>query len=69
MFREFARRVQAPLLANMTEFGRTPYFTAREFEAMGYRIVIWPVSDCASRPRHMKLSTSRSNATVERITS
>jgi methylisocitrate lyase len=44
MFREFARRVQAPLLANMTEFGRTPYFTAREFEAMGYRMLIWPVS-------------------------
>ena len=44
MFREFARRVQAPLLANMTEFGRTPYFTAAEFEAMGYRMVIWPVS-------------------------
>jgi len=44
MFREFARRVNAPLLANMTEFGRTPYFTATEFEAMGYRMVIWPVS-------------------------
>jgi methylisocitrate lyase len=44
MFREFSRRVNAPLLANMTEFGRTPYFTAAEFEAMGYRMVIWPVS-------------------------
>jgi methylisocitrate lyase len=44
MFREFARRVKAPLLANMTEFGRTPFFTADEFEAMGYRMVIWPVS-------------------------
>ena len=44
MFREFARRVNAPLLANMTEFGRTPYFTAAEFESMGYRMVIWPVS-------------------------
>jgi methylisocitrate lyase len=44
MFREFARRVKAPLLANMTEFGRTPFFTASEFEEMGYRIVIWPVS-------------------------
>lgn len=44
MFQEFARRVNAPLLANMTEFGRTPYFTAAEFEAMGYRMVIWPVS-------------------------
>ncbi len=44
MFREFARRVDAPLLANMTEFGRTPYFTAEEFRALGYRMVIWPVS-------------------------
>jgi methylisocitrate lyase len=44
MFREFAARVDAPLLANMTEFGRTPFFTAAEFEAMGYRMVIWPVS-------------------------
>jgi methylisocitrate lyase len=44
MFREFARRVDAPLLANMTEFGRTPYFTAAQFEDMGYRMVIWPVS-------------------------
>ena len=45
MFREFARRMPGvPLLANMTEFGRTPFFTATEFEAMGYRMVIWPVS-------------------------
>jgi len=44
MFREFAERVQAPLLANMTEFGRTPFFTAAEFQAMGYRMIIWPVS-------------------------
>jgi len=44
MFREFASRVDAPLLANMTEFGRTPYFTAAQFAAMGYRMVIWPVS-------------------------
>lgn len=44
MFREFAARIKAPLLANMTEFGRTPFFTASEFEAMGYKMVIWPVS-------------------------
>ena len=44
MFREFASRVDAPLLANMTEFGRTPFFSAAEFEAMGYKMVIWPVS-------------------------
>jgi len=45
MFRDFARAMPGvPLLANMTEFGRTPFFTAAEFEEMGYRMVIWPVS-------------------------
>ena len=45
MFRAFAQRMPGvPLLANMTEFGRTPFLTAGEFEAMGYRMVIWPVS-------------------------
>ncbi|MCP9320752.1 methylisocitrate lyase [Acetobacter persici] len=45
MFREFARRLpDVPLLANMTEFGRSPFFTAEQFQAMGYRMVIWPVS-------------------------
>jgi methylisocitrate lyase len=44
MFRRFAREIDAPLLANMTEFGRTPYFNAKQFEEFGYRIVIFPVS-------------------------
>ena len=45
MFRAFANRMPGvPLLANMTEFGKTPFFTAAEFEAMGYSMVIWPVS-------------------------
>jgi len=45
MFRAFAARMPGvKLLANMTEFGRTPFFTASEFEAMGYAMVIWPVS-------------------------
>jgi len=45
MFRAFAEKLPGvPLLANMTEFGKTPYFTAQEFAAMGYKMVIWPVS-------------------------
>lgn len=32
------------LLANMTEFGKTPFLTANEFAAMGYRIIIFPVT-------------------------
>jgi methylisocitrate lyase len=43
-FRAVARAVEAPLLANMTEFGRTPLFTADEFASFGFSMVIWPVS-------------------------
>mgnify|MGYP006436118653 CR=1 FL=1 len=35
--RAFTAEVDAPLLFNMTEFGRTPYLTDREIEALGYR--------------------------------
>ena len=50
MFRAFAKAMPGvKLLANMTEFGRTPFFTAAEFEAMGYKMVIWPVSALAGR--------------------
>ena len=45
MFRAFAERMPGvALLANVTEFGRTPFITAEEFREMGYRMVIWPVS-------------------------
>lgn len=43
-FAEFARQVKAPLLANMTEFGKTPYLTLQEFESFGYNIVIFPMT-------------------------
>lgn len=43
-FAEFARQVKAPLLANMTEFGKTPYLGLSEFEALGYTIVIFPMT-------------------------
>lgn len=43
-FRRFARGLEVPLLANMTEFGKTPYRSARDFEALGAKIVLWPVT-------------------------
>lgn len=44
-FRTFVKGVNgAPVMANMTEFGRTPYYTADQFEAFGIRLMIWPVS-------------------------
>lgn len=43
-FRLFTEKIPAPILANMTEFGQTPYFTAQAFEDMGVRMVIYPVT-------------------------
>ena len=43
-FHEFARNVRAPLLANMTEFGRGPLLSARQLARMGYRMVIFPLT-------------------------
>jgi len=48
-FRTFARQLakeggKAPLVANMTEFGKTPYLSAGEFEDLGYRLVLFPVT-------------------------
>lgn len=43
-FQKFKAEIKAPLLANMTEFGKTPLTSATEFEAMGYKMVIWPVT-------------------------
>lgn len=43
-FERFAREVQAPLMANMTEFGKTPYLSVQEFAQLGYKMVIFPMT-------------------------
>ncbi|WP_417772859.1 methylisocitrate lyase [Stappia sp.] len=68
MFREFAARMPGvPLLANMTEFGRTPFFTANAFEEMGYRMVIWPVSSLrvANRAQQKLYETLRRDGATQ----
>ena len=40
-FKIFAESVDINLLANMTEFGKTPYFTAQQFSDLGYKIIIY----------------------------
>jgi methylisocitrate lyase len=41
-FRDFAKEVKAPLLANMTEFGKSPLLSLEELAGLGYRMVIYP---------------------------
>ncbi|HET9368262.1 MAG TPA: methylisocitrate lyase [Candidatus Udaeobacter sp.] len=43
-FREFAKELSLPLLANMTEFGKSPLLSFDELAAYGYRMVIYPMS-------------------------
>lgn len=43
-FARFAKEVEGPLLANMTEFGRSPLLSAERLGELGYRIAIFPVS-------------------------
>lgn len=43
-FAEVAKKVKTYLLANMTEFGTTPYLSVADFAKLGYRMVIFPVT-------------------------
>lgn len=43
-FAEFSNKCPGLLLANMTEFGKTPHISATQFEELGYNLVIYPVT-------------------------
>ena len=43
-FRDFAKEIDLPLLANMTEFGKSPLLSFKDLSDFGYRMVIFPMS-------------------------
>jgi methylisocitrate lyase len=43
-YREFTRAVDVPVLANLTEFGKTPLYTVEELRGTGVRLVLYPLS-------------------------
>lgn len=43
-FEKFRKAVKAPLLANMTEFGKSKLLTAEQLSNLGYNVVIYPVT-------------------------
>ena len=53
-FGKMADAVGPPLLANMTEFGKTPYLTADRFGELGYNVVIFPVTALRVAARAME---------------
>jgi methylisocitrate lyase len=43
-FVDFRRAFEAPLLANMTEFGRSPLLSVAQLDELGYQIALFPVT-------------------------
>jgi methylisocitrate lyase len=44
MYRRFAKATRAPILANITEFGKTPLFTVDELRSADVSIALYPLS-------------------------
>lgn len=67
-FLKVSRAISAPLLANMTEFGKTPYYTAEEFSELGYSMVIYPVSSlrAAAKAYERLFQTIKSSGTQKK---
>jgi methylisocitrate lyase len=68
-FARFAKRVNAPLLANMTEFGRSPLLSVDELAALGYRAVLYPLTAfrAAMRAAEQTLVALRENGTQREL--
>ncbi|WP_131783015.1 methylisocitrate lyase [Legionella gresilensis] len=43
-YRQFTQAVGVPVLANITEFGKTPMFTAEELAEVGIKLILYPLS-------------------------
>lgn len=43
-YRQFVREVKVPVLANITEFGKTPLFTTEELRSVGVSMALYPLS-------------------------
>jgi methylisocitrate lyase len=43
-YRRFTSALKVPVLANLTEFGQTPYFTVDELRAAGVALALYPLS-------------------------
>jgi len=54
-YRQFIAAVTVPVLANITEFGRTPLFTLKELQDAGVRLVLYPLSAFRAMSRAAEL--------------
>jgi methylisocitrate lyase len=66
-FAAFRQAITAPLMANMTEFGKTPYLTIAQFLVLDYELIVYPVSSLrlAAKAIERGYETLRNKGTVE----
>ena len=43
-YQAFTAAIKVPVLANLTEFGKTPYFTVEEMRSCGIAMILYPLS-------------------------
>ena len=68
-YRQFTSAVKVPVLANITEFGKTPLFTVQELESAGVRLVLYPLSAfrAMSKAALAVYGTIRQEGTQQRV--
>ena len=70
-FEKFRKAIKVPLLANMTEFGKSKLLTAKQLSDLGFNIVIYPVTTLRLAMKAIEdgLATIKSEGTQESIVS
>jgi methylisocitrate lyase len=68
-YRQFSSALGVPVLANLTEFGQTPYFTVKELDAVGVRLVLYPLSAsrAAAKATTVVYEAIRKNGTQQSV--
>lgn len=66
---EIARNVPGPLVANMIERGATPLMPPQELKALGFELIVWPLSPLYASARALQevYATLRAQGTTEKI--
>ncbi|HKV97547.1 MAG TPA: methylisocitrate lyase [Gammaproteobacteria bacterium] len=68
-YRQFTQAVKVPVLANITEFGKTPLFTTTELAEAGVRLALYPLSAfrTMSKAAELTYTTIRKQGTQQKI--
>jgi len=68
-YKQFTQAVKVPVLANITEFGKTPLFTTQELGSAGVRLALYPLSAfrAMSKAAEMVYSTLRHDGTQKNV--